>query len=184
MRSGDDIDYNADFQLRDTKPNKYVRYYQFGTSMQGGLNYGGIQQSLRFNENFQFTFHSFWRLTGGVQVQRRSLSDDLTRGGPLMGTPNAYALTTQVTSRPNVARTWTARTQYFNDEFGGWRWDLSAGVGVRPASQWQASVDPTYSHSVDSRQYVTTRAVAAPRRTAAGTSSATSSAARCRPGFA
>ena len=158
MRSGDDIDYNADIQLRDTKPNKYLRYYQFGTSMQGGLNYGGIQQYLRFNENFQFTFHSFWRLTGGVQVQRRSLSDDLTRGGPLMGTPNAYVLTTQVTSRPNVARTWTARTQYFNDEFGGWRWDLSAGVSIRPASQWQASVDPTYSHSVDSRQYVTTRA--------------------------
>jgi hypothetical protein len=162
MRSGDDIDYNADIQLRDTKPNKYVRYYQFGTSVQGGLNYGGIQQYLRFNENFQFTFHSFWRLTGGVQVQRRSLSDDLTRGGPLMGTPNAYVLTTQVTSRPNVAKTWTARTQYFNDEFGGWRWDLSAGVSVRPASQWQASVDPTYSHSVDSRQYVTTRADGSP----------------------
>ena len=158
MRSGDDIDYNADIQLRDTKPNKYVRYYQFGTSMQGGLNYGGIQQYLRFNENFQFTFHSFWRLTGGVQVQRRSLSDDLTRGGPLMGTPNAYVLTTQVTSRPNVARTWTARTQYFNDEFGGWRWDLTGGVAIRPASRWQASVDPTYSHSVDSRQYVGTRA--------------------------
>jgi hypothetical protein len=157
MRSGDDIDYNADLQLRDTKPNKYLRYYQFGTSMQGGLNYGGIQQYLRFGESFQFTFHNFWRLTGGGQLQRRSLSDDLTRGGPLMGTPNAYVLTTQVTSRPNVSRTWTARTQYYDDEFGGWRWDLSAGVAVRPASRWQASVDPTYSHSVDSRQYVMTR---------------------------
>jgi len=157
MRSGDDIDYNADFQLRDTKPNQYVRYYQFGTSVQGGLNYGGIQQYLRFSESFQFTFHSFWRLTGGAQVQRRSLSDDLTRGGPLMGTPKAYVLTTQVTSRPNVSRTWTARTQYFDDEFGGWRWDLSAGVAIRPASRWQASVDPTYSHAVDSRQYVGTR---------------------------
>jgi len=157
MRSGDDIDYNADFQLRDTKPNKYVRYYQFGTSVQGGLNYGGIQQYLRFSESFQFTFHSFWRLTGGAQVQRRSLSDDLTRGGPLMGTPKAYVLTAQVTSRPNVSRTWTARTQYFDDEFGGWRWDLSAGVAIRPASRWQASVDPTYSHAVDSRQYVGTR---------------------------
>ncbi|MEO7998495.1 MAG: DUF5916 domain-containing protein, partial [Gemmatimonadaceae bacterium] len=26
MRSGDDIDFNADVQLRDTKPNKYVRF--------------------------------------------------------------------------------------------------------------------------------------------------------------
>ena len=162
MRSGDDIDYNADIQLRDTKPNKYVRYFQFGTSMQGGTNYGGIQQYLRFNENFQFTLHNFWRLTGGVQVQRRSLSDDLTRGGPLMGTPKAYVLTAQVTSRPNVAKTWTARTQYMNDEFGGWRWDASTGISIRPASQWQASVDPTYSRSVDGRQYVTTRSDGSP----------------------
>lgn len=158
MRSGDDIDYNADIQLRDTKPNKYVRYYQFGTSVQGGLNYGGIQQSLRFNENVQFTLHNFWRLVGRVQLQRRSLSDDLTRGGPLMGTPNAYVLTAQVISRPNVPTTWNARTEYYHDEFGGWRWDASTGLAIRPASQWQASVDPTYSHSVDGRQYVTTRA--------------------------
>ena len=75
-----------------------------------------------------------------------------------MGTPNAYTLTAQVTSRPNVPTTWTARTEYFNDEFGGWRWDASTGIAIRPASQWQASVDPTYSHSVDGRQYVTTRA--------------------------
>jgi hypothetical protein len=162
MRSGDDIDYNADIQLRDTKPNKYVRYFQFGTSMQGGTNFGGIQQYLRFNENFQFTLHNFWRLTGGVQAQRRSLSDDLTRGGPLMGTPSAWVYTAQVTSRPNVAKTWTARTQYMNDEFGGWRWDASTGISVRPASQWQASVDPTYSRSVDGRQYVTTRTDGSP----------------------
>jgi hypothetical protein len=158
MRSGDDIDFNADIQLRDTKPNRYVRYFQFGTSGVAGWNYGGIQQYLRFTENVQFTLHNFWRLTGRVVVHRRSLSDDLTRGGPLMGTPNAYTLTAQATSRPNVPTTWNARTEYFDDEFGGWRWDASTGLSIRPASQWQASVDPTYSHSVDGRQYVTTRA--------------------------
>jgi uncharacterized protein DUF5916/cellulose/xylan binding protein with CBM9 domain len=157
MRSGDDIDYNADIQLRDTKPNKYVRYYQFGTSINGGFNFGGIQQSLRVNENIQFTLHNFWRLTGRVSVQRRSLSDDLTRGGPLMGTPNGYTLTAQVASRPSVPTVWNARTEYFHDEFGGWRWDASTGLTMRPAAQWQASVDPTYSHAVDGRQYVSTR---------------------------
>jgi hypothetical protein len=157
MRSGDDIDYNADIQLRDTKPNKYVRYYQFGTSINGGFNFGGIQQSLRLNENIQFTLHNFWRLVGRAGVQRRSLSDDLTRGGPLMGTPNGYTLTAQVLSRPNVPTIWNARTEYFHDEFGGWRWDASTGLSMRPAAQWQASVDPTYSHAVDGRQYVSTR---------------------------
>jgi hypothetical protein len=34
---------------------------------------------------------------------------------------------------------------------------MSFGLATRPAPQWQASVDPTYSHSVDGRQYVATR---------------------------
>ena len=158
MRSGDDVDFNADVQLRDTKPNKYLRIYQFGTSTQAGWNFGGLQQYLRFNQTAQATLHNFVRLLGRVSLQRRSLSDDLTRGGPLMGTPNATSVLGQVTSRANVPTTWTARTEYFSDEFGGWRWDVSTGVSVRPASRWQASVDPAYSHSVDGRQYVATRA--------------------------
>ena len=157
MRSGDDIDFNADIQLRDTKPNKLVRYYQFGTSMVAGWNFGRITQYTRYTQTAQATLHNFIRLSARGTLHRRSMSDDLTRGGPLMGTPNAYTLTASVASRANVPTTWTARTEYFNDEFGGWRWDLGTGVSTRPAPQWQASVDPTYSHSVDGRQYVSTR---------------------------
>jgi hypothetical protein len=157
MRSGDDIDFNADVQLRDTRPNKYVRYFQFGTSAVAGWNYGRIQQYLRFAQSGQVTLHNFMRLNARLLVHRRSLSDDLTRGGPLMGTPNAYAILGQIASRANVPTTWSARTEYFSDEFGGWRWDASTGISVRPASRWQASVDPTYSRSVDGRQYVATR---------------------------
>jgi hypothetical protein len=158
MRSGDDVDFNADIQLRDTKPHRYFRYIQFGTSAVAGWNFGAIRQYLRYNQTGQVTFHNFWRLNVRGTLQRRSLSDDLTRGGPLMGTPNAYTVNAQLTSRPNVPTTWNARTEYFDDEFGGWRWDVSSGIAVRPAPQWQASVDPTYSHSVDGRQYVSTRA--------------------------
>ncbi len=158
MRSGDDIDFNADIQLRDTKPNKHWRFINFGTSTQSGWNFGGIRQYLRFSESGQVTFHNFWRVSASGTVHVASLSDDLTRGGPLIATPSAYQLTAQVTSRANVPTTWTARTVYFDDEFGGWRWDASTGVTVRPASQWQASVDPSYSRSVDGRQYVATRA--------------------------
>ena len=158
MRSGDDIDFNADIQLRDTKPHQYFRFINFGTSTQAGWNFGGIRQYLRFSESGQITLHNFWRISASAQAQVRSLSDDATRGGPLMATPSAYTFSSQVTSRSNVPTTWTARTVYFNDEFGGWRFDATTGLSIRPASQWQASVDPTYSHSVDARQYVATRA--------------------------
>ena len=158
MRSGDDIDFNADFQLRDTKPHQYFRYIQFGTSTNAGWNFGGIKQYLRFNETGQITFHNFYRLVLRGGLQRRAISDDLTRGGPLMGTPSGSTITAQIVSRPNVPTVWNARTEYFDDELGGWRWDVSTGISTRPGPQWQASVDPTYTHAVDSRQYVLTRA--------------------------
>jgi hypothetical protein len=157
MRSGDDIDFNADIQLRDTQPNRLVRYFQFGTSVVAGWNYGGFRQYTRFTQTGSATLHNFMRLSARGTLHLRSLSDDLTRGGPLMGTPGAYTVNAQVSSRANVPTTWTARTEYFNDEFGGWRWDASAGLSVRPSPRWQASIDPTYSRSVDGRQYVATR---------------------------
>ncbi len=157
MRSGDDIDFNADIQLRDTKPHKLVRFFQFGTSTSSGWNYGGIRQYTRFAQNGQLIFHNFWRVIAGTVIELRSQSDDLTRGGPLMGTPKGYSLGASVSGRPNVPTTWNARTQYFSNEFGGWRWEMSTGITVRPAARWQASVDPSYTHSVDARQYVATR---------------------------
>ncbi len=156
MRSGDDIDFNADIQLRDTKPNRYVRFYQFGTSTVGSWNYGGVRQYLRFNQTAQVTLHSFLRLNARSTLYVPSLSDDLTRGGPLIATPAGYSVLGQVTSRANVPTTWNARSEYYHDAFGGSRWDVSTGIATRPAPQWQASVDPTWSHAVDARQYVAT----------------------------
>ncbi len=158
MRSGDDIDFNADVQLRDTKPNRYVRFFNFGTAMQSGWNFGGIRQYLRFSENASATLHNFMRVAAGGTVIVGSQSDDLTRGGPLMATGNAYQLTASLNSRANVPTTWSARTTYLDDEFGGWTWTAATSLTVRPASRWQASVDPTYSRVVDPRQYVQTRA--------------------------
>jgi len=157
MRSGDDIDFNADIQLRDTKPNKYVRLFNFGTATQAGWNFGGVRQYLRFSENASATLHNFWRVGAGATVIVGSQSDDLTRGGPLMATANAYQLTASLNSRANIPTTWSARTTYLRDEFGGQSQTFSTTLTVRPASRWQASMDPTYSRVTDARQYVTTR---------------------------
>ncbi len=157
MRSGDDIDFNADIQLRDTKPNKYVRLFNFGTATQAGWNYGGVRQYLRFSENASATLHNFWRIGAGATVIVGSQSDDLTRGGPLMATANAYQLTASLNSRANIPTTWSARATYLRDEFDGQSVSYSTTLTVRPASRWQASMDPTYSRVTDPRQYVSTR---------------------------
>ncbi|MES2524688.1 MAG: DUF5916 domain-containing protein [Gemmatimonadota bacterium] len=157
-RSGDDIDFNADIQLRDTKPNRFVRLYTFGTATQSGWNFGGTRQYLRFSENATATLHNFLRVGLSGIVIVGSMSDDLTRGGPLMATANGYQLSASLNSRANMPTTWSARTTYSDDEFGGWSATVATSLTIRPASRWQASMDPTYSRVVDPRQYVGTRA--------------------------
>ncbi len=157
MRSGDDIDFNADIQLRDTKPNRFVRFFNFGTATQAGWNYGGVRQYWRLSENASATLHNFLRVSAGATYIVGSYSDDLTRGGPLMGTASAYQLTAALNSRANVPTTWSARTTYLHDEFGGGSINVSTTLTVRPASRWQASVDPTWARVTDARQYITTR---------------------------
>lgn len=157
MRSGDDIDFNADIQLRDTKPNKYVRFFQFGTSTTAGWNYGGIRQYATLNQTAQVTLHSFWRITANARRQFGSLSDDLTRGGPLMRTAAAWSSRLTVNSPSNMPTIWNARAEYFDDAYGGWRVDLGTGITLRPSTRWQASVDPSYQRLVNARQYVGTR---------------------------
>jgi hypothetical protein len=75
-----------------------------------------------------------------------------------MATPNGYQASTSISSRGNMPTTWSARASYFDDAFGGWSVTTSTTLTVRPASRWQASMDPTWSRVVDPRQYISTRA--------------------------
>src|SRR5690606_24888764 len=44
MARADVIDFNADIQLRDTKPNRLLRFFQIGHSVVGQWDYGGERQ--------------------------------------------------------------------------------------------------------------------------------------------
>jgi hypothetical protein len=156
MRRADAIDFNMDIQLRDTKPHKYWRYWQAGTSTVDGWNFGGDRQYAQLNENVNVTLPNFWRATARATRSFGSLVDDLSRGGPLMMSANGYVFGGSLGSRPNVPKTWNASALHYSDDFGGWRWDFSGSVGLRPASRWEATITPGYSHVVDPRQYVTT----------------------------
>jgi len=157
MQTADDIDFNADVILRDTKPHTSYRFYQFQTTTRSGWNFGGVRQYSSISENSSVTFNNFTRATLNINYNFRSLSDVLTRGGPLMGTPRSVNISSSFTSRPNRPVTWSVNVNHADDELGGWSWTARATLSVRPGTRWQASVDPTYTRSADARQYVTSR---------------------------
>ena len=91
LRRGDDIVFSGDFQLRDTKPHKKMRYWQVGHSFSTFWNYGGTRQPVKLSQTLALTFRNFWKFSFKTTLSTRGLSDELTRGGPLMQTPQGWA---------------------------------------------------------------------------------------------
>ncbi len=156
MRRADQVVISGDFQLRDTKPHRRVRYWQVGHSFNGSFNYGGNRLPLTINQNLQVTFPNFWRISYRTSLTPRALSDELTRGGPLMGTARGWGGQATVQGRDGLPYTWNGRGTWSWDELGGWSYEVSAGLTLRVKPRWQATITPRYNHSVDRRQYVTT----------------------------
>ncbi len=157
MPTADDLDFNADFGVRNARPKKAYRFYMLNLATRAGWNFGGIRQYSSLALNTNLTFNNFTRASLNLSQNFRSQSDVLTRGGPLMGTPNVTSISSGFNSRSNIPVTWSINLGHSNDEFGGWSWTARSTFSVRPGARWQASVDPTYTRSVDARQYVTTR---------------------------
>ena len=157
MRSSDDIDFHADYQLRDTQPGKIFRFWQFGHDTQSSWSYGGVRRNSSLNQRLTLDFHNFWNFRYSTSRTFRGMSDKLTRGGPLMGTPSGWQYQARLTGNPGARIAWNAQFTYFHDELDGWRRQLNGGLQFRLAPRWQASVNLAYSRSLDPRQYVTTR---------------------------
>jgi hypothetical protein len=158
MRRGDAIDYSGDFSFRDTKPHRQMRYWQFGGSFTGSSNYSWVRTPTKFNQTGQLIFPNFWKFSWRNTWQPRALSDEQTRGGPLMGTPSTWSWQVSLANQTQATYSWTGTAAWGFDELNAWNWSLTGGLTLRPAPRWQASITPRYLRSVDSRQYVQTTA--------------------------
>src|SRR5262249_1145372 len=57
---------------------------------------------------------------------------------------------------PNARTNWNLSASYQVDELAGNAFVASAGLLVRPAARWDASITPRYARSTNPRQYITT----------------------------
>ena len=156
MNRADAVDFNADLQLRDTKPHRRFRYIQVGHSVVGQYDFGLERQSLRFSQNTTVTLNNFWNVSLRAIHTTRAMSNTQTRGGPYMETPRGWAFGAGLSGNPFAKTTWTTSFTYQTDELGGSASGGSVGISTRPAAQWEASFTPRYARSTSPRQYIAT----------------------------
>src|SRR6185503_8757206 len=79
--------FNTRLRWRETQPSRWYRRYEVSVGTNYDWNFDWMR---RRNDNqlaFSTTLPNFWRLNLDATYAQRSLSDRLTRGGPIMGTP-------------------------------------------------------------------------------------------------
>lgn len=140
------------YEKRDSKGA--IRNHSLGIALASSWNFGGIRRSLSPSAFASAVLGNLWNTSLQVGMNIRSLSDDLTRGGPLMTTPQSWWTNLSVSSANSNTAWWSTDASGFIDEVGGWSTSLSAGWTVLPRKWLQVSVFGGGSTGVDSRQFV------------------------------
>jgi hypothetical protein len=155
LQSTDDIEYNADLQIRETTPSRYLQNWRLGFETRGAWNFEGTHQLNTWTQNSSATLRNFWNLNVRSTINLPTVDDAITRGGPYMGLPREFRQEFRI-NNPFGARTgWRVNGGYGVDEFGAWRRNVSGQITLRPSPRVSVSVEPTVQSGTDPRQYVT-----------------------------
>ena len=156
LQSSDEIEYNADIQIRETLPGRFLQNWRLGFDTHGGWNYGGEKQSENWNQQTTLTFKNFWQLQVNTSFALRAQNMTLTRGGPSMGTGHSWSEEVRLNNASNSRTGWRVNGRVGHAEFGGHRQNAGAQLTLRPTDRWQLSIEPNYSRVTEPRQYVWT----------------------------
>jgi hypothetical protein len=143
-------------RYRETTPGSWYHEYELRAFSGAGWNFGGDRQYTFLDLENDVTFKSFWGGFLGAEFFTRAQDDNLTRGGPSMGTGWGWNVAAAVGSDRRKRTQFSAFGLYSEDELGGWGYILEAGVELQPTGSFELSIDPRWRRFVDTRQYVET----------------------------
>lgn len=157
LGSGDDQNISADIVYRETTPGAVFRGYSIGIFQGVGWNFAGDLASKDLEIFSNATFKNFWTSSLSISRSGAALSDNLSRGGPMMGVPasvnGSLSLANNSASRTRARVSLSAG----RDDLGGWYVSPSALTSARVGSRLELSAEPRLNASGTPRQYLTTR---------------------------
>lgn len=143
-------------RYRENTPGSWYQEYSLRAFSSAGWNFGWDRQHTFLNLQSEVTFKSFWGGSLGAGFFTRAQNDNLTRGGPSMGTGLRWNVAAAVNSDRRKRTRFRASGSYNQDELGGWGWNVAAGVELQPTGSFELSIDPRWRRFIDTRQYVRT----------------------------
>jgi hypothetical protein len=154
LTSADYAVASAFFNRRWTRPGKVFRYVFLGNNAGVNVNFGGVRTNLRYNFNSFFQFLNYWGVNAHYGVNFRSLSQTLTRGGPLAYSPTSWNVSAGVSTDSRKRLSVSLYGSYSENLIGGSGRGLFPSVSLRPSSAISISIGPEFFTSNAILQFV------------------------------
>jgi hypothetical protein len=117
-------------------------------------NTAGARLGTELSLDFNTTFANYLRLSSDFSYELRGQSDDLTRGGPLMGTGRGWEARLEVANRQGARTGLGVELGAERSDLGLWVHEIEGSFTFHPGAQWEISIDPSWGQGEDPRQYV------------------------------
>lgn len=155
--SADDVDVEATLTWRETEPGPLLRGYSLSLNSTQTWNLGGVHTDSEVALTANATLPNFWSASLRLFYFPRVLSDDLTRGGPLMEFPQGVFMWGRLANNPADTTRWNVVVSSFWDELGGDGITVRGALSVQPVPSLQLSVEPLFYAGREVPQYVSTQ---------------------------
>jgi hypothetical protein len=151
----DERSLGATLRYRETQPGGWFQRLEAGVNHAADWNFEGIRREAELEGWFNSVLPNFWELNAGGGFGLRGMSDRLTRGGPLMATGQRWDFGLELQNADGARHRWDLEWAVEGGELGASEVNIEGGFSLRPGSRWELSLDPSWSHGVEPRQYVT-----------------------------
>jgi hypothetical protein len=156
LASADDLDVAAGLRYRETTPGRFLRSWDVGLSTSSNWNYGLTRQFTTLELTGNATFPNFWSGNVRVTYLPRSLSDSLTRGGPLMRTEQGMDTSFSLSNGYGETTRWNVNGSVWAFERGSQGSSVGASLTLQPNRRLRLGLEPTASLYTEVFQYVDT----------------------------
>ena len=140
-----------------THPNRFARYMTFIAGGQQAFNYDGDRVDRQGQLFATFTFLNYWDFTTFYIYRPENLDDRLTRGGPVLRRAASHFVQANVSTdgRKNVV---LGLFPSYSCRDGVCSYGVGTSLTLRPRSNLQLRLEPSYSDDQTRAQYVTAKA--------------------------
>ena len=160
MRRADEHAFRGEVTLRWLTPGRVFRRFEWQTTGQTTLSYGGERERTQVASHWSMDFANYWGLDARVERTLPSLSSHLLRGGPAFAEPGAWQLNGHVRSDFRRTVSGDLGAQYeVEDVTGAVQENVNAGLRLRPPGPFSLSLDAELRHERNDRQYLTSEPV-------------------------